>query len=192
LGALVSGYRGVFYSIGMLTLITGGIKSGKSRFALLQARKEHEDKGFFIATAQPLDREMKQRIDIHRKDRGDDWITIEEPLDIETVFKDIPANSVVILDCLTLWVSNILHSSSVNDADRIVEKAVKFISRVRKGGYRCYIITNEVGSGIISVSSLAREYCDILGAVNAKFAAAADRVYLMVAGIGMKIKDGDS
>jgi len=165
--------------------VTGGARSGKSSFALHAASLIAGAKAF-IATAEPTDEEMKQRIDRHKKDRGNEWDTYEEPLRIPDVIKEIENNyRAIIIDCLTLWLANLMlsHADIHRETDR-------FIAALGSRDRTCpiYIVSNEVGMGIVPENAMARSFRDAAGFLNQKVAAAADEVYMTVAGIPLKIK----
>lgn len=167
-----------------IIFILGGARSGKSTFALGEASMVKGRKAF-IATAQAFDEEMQLRIKNHRKERSKDWITIEEPLYITKCLKN-PGHSydVVLIDCLTLWVSNIMHAGL--DTIKITDE---FADAIRCSHHPLiYIVSNEVGMGIVPEGELSRAYRDNLGYVNRKVAEVATDVYVMIAGIPLKIK----
>ena len=162
---------------GKIVFILGGAKSGKTGFALKKA---------YIATAQPLDKEMTERIERHRAERGASWDTYEEPLKIAGVIQEIDGRySAIVIDCLTLWISNLLHSSAAIPTE---SEALVSVLKGMRGQSETYIISNEVGWGIVPANELAREFRDHAGAINQHMAEAADEVYLMTAGIPVKIK----
>lgn len=165
-----------------LILVTGGARAGKSAFALAHAHALGLDQVSFIATAQALDEEMHQRIQQHRAERPAAWETLEEPLELP--FALVRARGrVVLLDCLTLWVSNLMQ------VEREVLPEVEKLLAVRaQTGKTLLVVTNEVGLGIVPANALARRYRDLLGAANRRMAQEADRVYLLVAGIPVKLK----
>jgi 5,6-dimethylbenzimidazole synthase len=168
-------------------LITGGCRSGKSRHAL-QMAKPYSGKKFFLATAQPLDDEMATRISKHREERGNEWITIEEPLNLKAIFEKFEndSQSVLVLDCLTLWVSNLLMAdNSKGKILRAVDELLDCCSRL-SGTLIC--ITNEVGAGIVPENPLGREFRDLAGEINQRFAKCFDEVVLTVSGIPVQIK----
>ena len=168
-----------------ITFITGGARSGKSSFAMAEASKINGKKAY-IATAEALDEEMRKRIENHKRQRGNDWVTYEEPIKIAKVIKEIKGKySLIIIDCLTLWLSNIMHS----DLD-IIDEIENLIDtlRVTRHASRIYIVSNEVGMGIVPENDMARRFRDISGILNQKVAEVSDEVYLLVAGIPMKIK----
>ncbi len=167
-------------------LITGGSRSGKSRFALDYA--SHYKKKGFIATAIAFDKEMEERIKSHQKDRGDNFITMEEPYDVAKSITTLSAQvDVIVIDCLTVWLGNLLHHYG--------KETVKFTKIDAFGKIlhtaRCDIIvvTNEVGMGIIPHNKLARKFSDIAGSLNQRVAKISDKVVFMVSGIPMILKE---
>lgn len=172
-----------------LTLITGGARSGKStyaeRLAVSLARPV-----IFVATAEPKDDDMRQRIAAHQANRPAGWQTIEEPLSVTIALRArFPgghtglAMPIVLLDCLTLLVSNLLLAGRPAPAE--IEALIAW---QRSTGATLIAVTNEVGLGIVPDNVLARQYRDLLGQANQAFAAAASRVVLMVSGIALQIK----
>ncbi|MDH4263618.1 MAG: bifunctional adenosylcobinamide kinase/adenosylcobinamide-phosphate guanylyltransferase [Spirochaetia bacterium] len=175
----------------MITLITGGVKSGKSAYALElmnQILDKPLIKGAFIATADFNDQSMKNKIEAHQKEReGSALITIEEKINLPEVIESIsPLYQLIIVDCLTLWMSNLLYF--MDDKAMRDEKINLFGEALKKLTIPCIIITNEVGMGIIPENKLARKYQDELGKLNGKIAHIAKSVILMVSGISVKIK----
>lgn len=166
-----------------IIFITGGARSGKSRFAVAEASKI-KSKKLYIATAQALDEEMKERIEKHKKHRGKDWDTHEEPLDIvDVIKKNKDEYSVMVVDCLTLWLSNLMHSNK--DTEQEIDCFVSSLSNIN---CTLFFVSNEVGMGIVPENELARKFRDIAGVLNQKIAAISDEVYLVTAGIPIKIK----
>jgi adenosyl cobinamide kinase/adenosyl cobinamide phosphate guanylyltransferase len=139
----------------------------------------------FVATAEARDPEMKHRIDLHRKERGTEWQTIEECIDLEPVLRNHP-DGVLILDCLTLWLSNAMERGW--EENQIRDQAELWIRAALGRNSTTIIVTNEVGMGIVPEKGLSRRYRDLLGLLNQKVATAADRVILMVSGIPMNLK----
>ncbi|MCX8085133.1 MAG: bifunctional adenosylcobinamide kinase/adenosylcobinamide-phosphate guanylyltransferase [Calditerrivibrio sp.] len=166
----------------MVTLITGGIKSGKSSFAL--SLGEGYKNRLFIATAEPFDDDMKKKIDLHKMERGDGWTTIEEPLNLTNALKDSEHYDFIIIDCLTMWVNNILYHKV--DIDIYINDFLKYLKRGLNS--ELVLVTNEVGLGIIPIDSVVREYVNLLGQVNQKLAHLSERVILMVSGLPFYIK----
>jgi adenosylcobinamide kinase/adenosylcobinamide-phosphate guanylyltransferase len=169
-----------------VTFITGGARSGKSAFAEKLAL-EFAGKRAYLATAQALDAEMVARIEHHRQRRGTDWDTYEEPLAIAELLKKLSGRyGVVLLDCLTLWLSNVMARS---DEDSIVmARGDELVSAIRDFSGSCVIVSNEVGLGIVPDNALARRFRDLAGFVNQRVAQAADEAYLLTSGIPLKIK----
>lgn len=161
-----------------LVFLCGGARSGKSVLAvrLAQARSASV---VMIATAEALDDEMAARIEQHRRERPD-WETIEAALELESAIDSVPDETTAIIDCLTVWVSNLLLTDP--DSDRILERAATLADRVRRRAGLTIAVSNEVGMGIVPDNALARRYRDLLGSVNATWAVAADDAYLLVAG----------
>ena len=170
-----------------ITFILGGARSGKSTFALNLAKKYK--KVAFIATGQALDREMKKRILLHRKARPSHWQTFEEDKEITSALQKIGDNfDCVVIDCLTLWVSNLMLSGF--NQEKIEGKISEVLSIIKKIKGKVIIISNEVGLGIVPVNKLARRFRDIAGKVNQIVACEASKVFFMVSGLAMKIKKG--
>jgi adenosylcobinamide kinase/adenosylcobinamide-phosphate guanylyltransferase len=167
-----------------IVFITGGARSGKSSFALKQASGIPGKKAY-IATAEPLDEEMRERIEDHRKQRGKEWDTFEEPLMIAEVINRIGDRyAALVLDCLTLWLSNMMHAKLGIEAE--IER---LISALRSHQTSVFIVSNEVGMGIVPENEMARKFRDMAGMLNRKIAGAADEVYIVVAGLPLKIKE---
>jgi adenosylcobinamide kinase/adenosylcobinamide-phosphate guanylyltransferase len=174
-----------------IILITGGARSGKSRHAqeLAEARPGAR---LFIATSPVSDREMRQRIERHRADRqARAWRTVEEPLRPMEVLAGNPEAEVVLLDCLTLWLSNLLFEAEEPELfseEMIAGLAGELVAAARSRPGLVIMVTNEVGLGIVPENPLARHFRDLLGRCNQTIAAAADRVELVTCGIAMTIK----
>ncbi|MGZ3603922.1 MAG: bifunctional adenosylcobinamide kinase/adenosylcobinamide-phosphate guanylyltransferase [Thermodesulfobacteriota bacterium] len=169
-----------------MIFITGGCRSGKSRYALDYANR-HFSKKLFLATSEALDEEMAQRIENHKKVRGPEWQTIEEPVDIVNKIKEDEGKSEVILtDCLTLWLYNLLMRWD-NDL-RIMEETERLIDSLKKSPSSSILVSNEVGLGIVPADPLSRRYRDLLGAMNQRIAGALDTVIFMVSGIPLFLK----
>ncbi len=166
--------------------ITGGARSGKSTFAVTLA-DGLEGTRAYIATAQALDDEMSARIEQHKAERGSTWDTFEEPLAGETIFPKLNGRyQVVLFDCLTLWLSNVMAKEGEDRA--ISARIEKLIEAVKKYDGSCIIVSNEVGLGIVPENPLARKFRDVAGILNQRMAQAADEVYFMASGIPVKIK----
>ena len=173
--------------MGTLTLITGGARSGKSSHALMLAMKSAGARRAFIATAEALDDEMAARIERHRADRPAGFDTIEEPLDVCGALESLDGEAdVVILDCLTLWISNLMNRG--DDDASILAAADRLAATAAASSIDLVVVTDEVGSGIVPVNPTARRFRDLLGWTNQKFARVADEVILMAAGYPLKLK----
>jgi len=171
---------------GRSVFITGGARSGKSSFALREASSSGESKAY-IATAEALDAEMRERIELHKKERGGDWYTIEEPLGIEDVLEDsIKRYDAIVIDCLTIWVSNLLHKQV--DVLKKVSRLAEILKDRKGSSCNVYLVSNEVGMGIVPMNKLSRRFRDTAGKMNQMIAAAADEVYLVASGIPVRIK----
>ncbi|MCU1340122.1 MAG: bifunctional adenosylcobinamide kinase/adenosylcobinamide-phosphate guanylyltransferase [Bryobacterales bacterium] len=157
-----------------LVLVGGGARSGKSRWALERARKRG-GRLVYIATAEALDEEMSLRIARHRADRGYEFETIEEPVELARAIRSSEGDAIVV-DCLTLWLSN-----GMCDVEGTLTAAKEQSAEV-------IVVTNEVGCGIVPENALAREFRDRAGIVNQRFAEAADEVYWMVFGQALRVK----
>jgi adenosylcobinamide kinase/adenosylcobinamide-phosphate guanylyltransferase len=171
-----------------ITFITGGARSGKSSFALKTASALDGQKAY-LATAEDLDQEMKERISRHKEARGSDWNTHEEPVKIADALKGIMDRyDVAVLDCLTLWLSNLVCNNMNCEND--IEDFINVIKNAEAGtrNAKLFIVSNEVGMGIVPENELARRFRDLAGVLNQKVAQLADEVYLVTAGIPMKIK----
>jgi adenosylcobinamide kinase/adenosylcobinamide-phosphate guanylyltransferase len=166
-------------------LITGGARSGKSRFAQKLAA-EAGGKVLFVATAEAKDEAMRLRIETHRKSRPKGWKTLEAPLEIsEIIGQNIGEAKVVVIDCITMLVSNILLQGRGEEG---ALKEIEALIKQMAGREATFIlVTNEVGLGIVPDNELGRRYRDCLGKVNQLLARHADEVYLMVAGIPVRL-----
>jgi len=175
----------------LVTFIIGGARSGKSSFALNLAEGARGGdaispamKKVYIATAQALDNEMKERIERHKKERSAEWATIEEPLNISEMIKEVHKKyDVILLDCLTLWLSNLMLNNK--DIEKEVDALCKLLPTV---DCSLFTVSNEVGMGIVPDNELSRKFRDLAGLLNQKIAGIADEVYLVTAGIPLKIK----
>ncbi len=170
------------------TLITGGCRSGKSQYALNLASKLSVRK-VFIATAEANDEEMSMRIKKHQKERGPDWVTVEEPLNLVRALKEEKKKQteIIVLDCITLWISNLLLKPL--SPDEILMKVEEVLNYINQSKLKLIFITNEVGAGIVPENELGRKFRDLAGIVNQKFALHFDAVIHMVSGIPMVIKN---
>ena len=170
-----------------IILVTGGVKSGKSAFALQLGYAQCVQRAF-IATATALDDEMADKIAAHKAERGKLWQTIEEPRDIAGALKRAASEfDVVLIDCLTLWVSNLLTLDNLPD-EMIADEVDLFLKVLKKAKCRVIIVTNEVGLGILPADRLSRRYQNMLGVANKRIAEVAHFVYMMISGIPVKMK----
>jgi len=172
--------------MGMLILITGGARSGKSDFAAQLARTYGKNIAF-LATCRPEDDEMIERIMHHKRKRPENWHTFEEPYEIFSTVKKIKGSfEVVIIDCLTLFVSNCFQK---NHGEKHISKELNDVFKAVTESNLCVImVTNELGSGIVPNNKLARDFRDTAGRINQLTAKNADEVYLMVCGMPLKLK----
>jgi len=170
-------------------LVLGGVRSGKSREALrLAAAMPRGLRGAFLATARALDGDMEARIARHRAERPKGWATLEEPYDVVAACESLAGRvDVVVLDCLTLWVANLLLRG---DGDKgILAAADALADFLAERRFSLIIVSNEVGAGVHPPTEVGLQFRDALGSVNQRIAAAADRVTYMVAGLPMTVKD---
>jgi adenosylcobinamide kinase/adenosylcobinamide-phosphate guanylyltransferase len=165
-----------------VVLITGGARSGKSLRAEVRARG-FAGRPIYIATAEALDEEMAERIANHRARRGNDWIEREEPLDLVQALNETDGGGARLVDCLTLWLSNLLHAR--RDWSQAVSELAMSLGHQKSP---VVMVTNEVGLGIVPDNALARVYRDAAGHMNQTVARAADEVEFVVAGLPMKLK----
>lgn len=162
-----------------LTLLLGGARSGKSRSAVHLAAS-WDGPVVVVATGEPRDEEMAARIARHRAERPPEWATVEEPIDLQAAIEAVPAEAATIVDCLTLWISNLMERRIDDDE---VERRARDSARVAAARPAPTIaVSNEVGWGIVPMHPVSRRYRDLLGLANQAWAAQADRVLLMVAG----------
>ncbi|GAA0468521.1 bifunctional adenosylcobinamide kinase/adenosylcobinamide-phosphate guanylyltransferase [Parasphingorhabdus litoris] len=168
---------------GHVTLVLGGTRSGKSSFAQRLA-EESEGDLVYIATAQAFDEEMSDRIARHKQDRGKKWQTIEEPFDLaEIVSSQSSRKTTLLIDCLTIWLSNLMLAN--HDTDAALEN---FVSAISSAKGQIILVSNEVGSGIVPETALGRRFRDEAGWMNQRIAAATDEVALVTAGLPLWLK----
>lgn len=170
--------------MGKTFFIIGGARSGKSAFALKLADGMEGTKTY-IATAQAYDAEMQERIRNHKDERGQEWHTFEEPLEVAATIKKTESG-VALLDCVTLWLTNLM-GAELKDSE-IISKAAGLASVCRQSEANIVIVSNEVGQGIVPDNPLARRFRDLSGKVNQILAECADEVYFVAAGIPIKMK----
>jgi adenosyl cobinamide kinase/adenosyl cobinamide phosphate guanylyltransferase len=171
-----------------LVVLLGGARSGKSTLALELAEAAGAPV-VFVATGEALDDEMAARIAAHRAERPRDWVTIEEPLDLDRALDAAAPDAACIVDCLTLWVSNLLLRG--DDAGRLTDAAVACAARAAARPGLTVAVSNEVGLGIVPGTPLGRAYRDVLGAVNRAWVDAAEWAGFVVAGRIVRLESPD-
>ncbi len=168
--------------------MTGGSRSGKSDYAVSVA----EASGgwpVYLATATAADPEMSARIEKHRRERGSSWSTVEEPVDLKKVLAGMTrGENAVVLDCLTLWLTNIMMHDE-EEFELVAGIMARELARMlRELGGTVVVVSNEVGMGIVPDNAYARRFRDMAGSVNRLFAETADEVYLIVSGLPVRLK----
>ncbi len=174
--------------MGTLVLVLGGARSGKSAFAVTLAREAR--RVTFVATAEGGDQEMRRRIAAHRRSRPQSWKTVEAPVAVPRAVAEARAD-VVIVDCLSLWLSNLALDPGHAPASReraILSQVRALVRAARRRRGTVVIVSNEVGMGIVPAAPLGRVYRDLVGRANQLIAGAADQVYLLVAGIPVEVR----
>ena len=162
--------------------VAGGARSGKSRKGEeLAKRLAGSTRPIFIATAEAVDEEMTSRIKKHQDDRGTAFDLIEEPKNLTKALREIDSDATVLVDCLTLWLSNNMMGEGTDTNQSVIE-----VARARTGA--TIFISNEVGEGIVPMHPVSREFRDLSGIMNQQFAQAADKVYFMKFGIAQELK----
>jgi adenosylcobinamide kinase / adenosylcobinamide-phosphate guanylyltransferase len=162
--------------------VAGGARSGKSRKGEELAKNlAGSSRPIFIATAEAVDEEMTSRIKKHQDDRGTAFDLVEAPKNLTKALKDVDADATVLVDCLTLWLSNNMMGEGTDTNQSVIDAA-----RARKGA--TIFISNEVGEGIVPMHPVSREFRDLSGIMNQQFAQAADKVYFMKFGIAQELK----
>jgi adenosylcobinamide kinase / adenosylcobinamide-phosphate guanylyltransferase len=169
-----------------MTLLLGGARSGKSELSARLATSSGRPV-VVLATAEARDEEMDERIRRHRDARPPSWTTVEEPLALSSAVGALPPDASVVLDCLSLWVSNSMEAGAVDDA--IVAEAREVAASLARREPPSVVVSNEVGLGIVPANPLARRYRDVLGRVNVAFAHAATDAYFVVAGKALPLEE---
>ena len=174
-----------------LTLVLGGARSGKSAYARRAAEAEALKRGgrlIMIATAEALDDEMSLRIDRHRSERGAAWTTLEEPLDLVSAIRRLEPQDVAVVDCLTLWLNNLIYYE--RPVDRAVDALLTVVGTTAAGGAGCalLLVSNEVGQGLAPDNPLARRFRDEAGLLHQRLAEVADTVVFVTAGLAQTLK----
>ena len=171
-----------------LVLILGGARSGKSSFAQRLAKRVGSNV-LFLATAQAGDDEMAERITRHKASRPATWRTVEEPLELASVLQaEVASADVVILDCLTLWLSNLLLREGGVSEMEVLGQVDRLLDVYEKGAASYILVSGEVGLGLVPPYPLGRAYRDIMGWMNQKLARRADKLFFMLAGIPLELK----
>ncbi|MDW8135807.1 MAG: bifunctional adenosylcobinamide kinase/adenosylcobinamide-phosphate guanylyltransferase [Thermodesulfobacterium sp.] len=179
----------ILVTIGMVILILGGAKSGKSKFALEYAENLSFIKNFYyLATAQALDEEMKEKIEKHQRERKEFWKLIEEPIEIKEKLELLnESGNLILIDCLTLWITNLMEKNlEIEIKFREFLEILESFSKKEDRGVIC--VGNEVGLGLVPENFLGRKFRDYAGLLNQRVANLAKEVYFLVAGCPIKIK----
>jgi len=183
-----------------LTLVLGGARSGKSNFAEQIVEKLGGRDVIYLATSQARDEEMADRIEQHQSSRPSEWTTIEEPEQISSVLAGLEDESVVLLDCLTVLVSNLLLAEEELDEEQydfdeqqceieIMAEIEVIINQIVEKDLALVVVSNEVGQGVVPAYQSGRVYRDIVGRANQLIATRADEVYITYAGLPVEIKE---
>lgn len=180
--------------MGKIILVTGGARSGKSKFAETLALKLGNGRSAYIATAQVFDEEMAHRIKLHKERRGKNWITFESPFNADkTISYAAETFDVILFDCVTIYLSNFLCAANLDDVEKIncdAENLIgALINAAENSNATIIFVSNEVGAGIVPENKLARIFRDIAGLANQQIAAHSEKVFLTVAGIAVDIKN---
>ncbi len=177
--------------MGKMILVTGGARSGKSTFAE-QYACSLGGKMAYIATAQVLDQEMADRVKLHQERRNNNWRTFEAPVAADLAIREAADYPVILFDCLTIYTTNLLLMQQSNSIEvrraAVMHQAELVLQAARDSDATIIFVTNEVGMGIVPDNALSREYRDLAGWVNQRFAAAAAEVYLVVCGLPVELK----
>lgn len=170
-----------------VVFVTGGARSGKSSFALRCAQPY--TKRVFLATAEPFDTEMEERIGKHRVERGDGFLTIEEPVYLDRAIGSLPIGTdVVLVDCLTVWAGNLMHRFEQSSENQIDLRINALLEALRHPPCDIILVSNEVGMGIVPENAMARRFRDIAGIVNQKVASIATEAWLLCSGLPLRLK----
>lgn len=173
-----------------IIVVTGGARSGKSNYAEQRAG-ELGRRRVYLATAEAKDAEMAQRIAVHQKRRGHEWATVEEPVELAgALLAQRGRFDCALVDCLTLWISNLLLRRAEHRAEHVEEKVEELVETLPRLNFHVLLVTNEVGWGIVPEHALARQFRDLAGWANQRLAGAANEVILTVSGIPMIVKQG--
>lgn len=170
-----------------MIFLLGGARSGKSRLAASLANGISEPVTF-IATARVEDDEMSRRIDEHRRRRPEEWRVVEAPVELTEAIESTPATDTIVLDCVTLWISNLI---TENDDDSILSMVDSVIASIGRRVGETIVVSNEVGGGLVPMHPVGRRFRDLQGRANQSFARAAHTAYLAVSGRALRLQDLD-
>jgi adenosylcobinamide kinase / adenosylcobinamide-phosphate guanylyltransferase len=167
--------------------LTGGARSGKSSYALQLAAPYK--KRVFLATAEPFDEEMQRRINKHKEERAGQFTTIEEPVSLDRVLRELPKGTdLVLLDCLTVWAGNLMHYSGT-DGEKNIERQIElFLDVLSCPPCDIILVSNEVGMGIVPENAMARKFRDVAGIINQRVASLATEAWLLCSGLPLRLK----
>jgi len=168
----------------MIVFVTGGVKSGKSRFAESLASKYN--KIYYVATNVFFDDEMKIKVEKHKSRRPSNWTTIEEGYDLEKILSQSEPDACYLIDCITVYISNLLIKNE--DENLIIKKIEDLMNTIELRNSIFIFVSNEVGLSVINENPLARKFTELAGVVNQIISSAANEAYLTVSGISLKIK----
>ena len=179
--------------LGKIILVTGGARSGKSSFAEKLALKIGKGRAAYIATAQIFDKEMANRVKVHKQRRGDEWTTFEAPFSAEDKILAAGKNfSAILFDCVTIYISNFICAANLDDEQKNYDDLriliQKLIDSAKNSDSTIIFVTNEVGSGIVPENKLSRRFRDLAGFANQMLAENSDKVFLTVAGFAVDVK----
>lgn len=167
----------------MITLVTGGVKSGKTAYAIqLCGRYQFKT---YVATAEAFDDAMQNKIDLHKAERDASWTTIEEPVSLHSVFDNAEKQDVILIDCITMWLNNLIYKQL--NTEKHIEH---FMERLKSCKKPVVIVTNETGLGVMPANPEGCKFADELGKLNTRLAAASDSVIFMISSIPLFIKGG--
>ena len=179
--------------MGKIILVTGGARSGKSKFAESLALKIGDGKAAYIATAQIFDDEMSHRVKLHQERRKENWTTYEAPFDAYKIISTAAEKfNTILFDCVTIYLSNFICAANLDNVEKIYRDAEDLIQRLidaaKNSNATIIFVSNEVGAGIVPENKLARIFRDIAGLANQHIAANSEKVFLTVAGLAVDIK----